>query len=296
MSENGINPFADISEEASKHDQLGNKDDSVSYDREIVYTDELFEWMDDIADMFDPEDDEISPFFIHCKMYEGNSIEDTLPYIEKVYVAYGDTKDAALAKLIAYQPDGFVDFDLNSNAGYPYVYLAYKRTASRSNAIKGLAVFAGKNPADSKRINIGGVGARFDLVSNVDLNTGVGGSYLYLYATTNGAAGEPIRSLRVSNDVVSKKDNATTESTVMLAENSEFTKTAADLNKGVGFWSDYIYLVMKRDVPTNNVGSLIAAGSWIAIGVLAGAGIACAVFVCIKKKKRVTVSRANADS
>ena len=61
-------------------------------------------------------------------------------------------------------------------------------------------------------------------------------------------------------------------------------------NKNVGFWSDYIYLVMERDVPATSVGTLIATGSWISIGVLAGLGITCAVFVCIKKKKKAKVS------
>ena len=46
---------------------------------------------------------------------------------------------------------------------------------------------------------------------------------------------------------------------------------------------------MVRDVPSTSVGALIATGSWISIGVLAGLGIACAVFVCIKKKKKAKV-------
>ena len=290
-SETGINPFADLYEEAANHAKLGDKDDSDSYDDEIIYTDELYKWMEQVAGMFDPAGGEITPFYIHCKKYDGNSIEDVLPYIEKIFIAYSDSQNDAIAQLIAFEPDGFVDYDLNRNAGWPYIYIAYKRTASRSNAITDLAVFTGSNPADSKRIVVGnGVDARYDLVANVDLNTGVGGSYLYLYATTNSAAGEPIKSLRVSNDVVSKTGNGTMESTVMIAENNAFTKTAADLNKNVGFWSDYIYLVMVRDVPSTSVGALIATGSWISIGVLAGLGIACAVFVCIKKKKKAKVS------
>ena len=289
-SETGINPFADLYEEAANHAKLGDKDDSDSYDSEIIYTDELYKWMEQVADMFDPAGGEITPFYIHCKKYDGNSIEDALPYIEKIFIAYSDSQNDAIAQLIAFEPDGFVDYDLNRNAGWPYIYIAYKRTASRSNAITDLAVFTGSNPADSRRIVVGnGVDARYDLVANVDLNTGVGGSYLYLYATTNSAAGEPIKSLRVSNDVVSKKGNGTMESTVMIAENNAFTKTAADLNKNVGFWSDYIYLVMERDVPSTSVGALIATGSWISIGVLAGLGITCAVFVCIKKKKKAKV-------
>ena len=65
---------------------------------------------------------------------------------------------------------------------------AYKRTDSKSDAIKELAVFSGKNPADSKRINIGNnTSVRFDIVANVDLNSDAGGAYLYLYATVNSA-------------------------------------------------------------------------------------------------------------
>ena len=296
-SETGINPFADLYEEAKNHAKLGSKDDSDSRDSEIVYTDELYKWMDDVADIFNPADNEVTPFYIHCKKFDGNSIEDTLPYIEKIFIAYSDSQNEAIAKLIAYEPDGFVDYDLNRNAGWPYIYIAYKRTASRANAITDLAVFTGSDPADSRRIVVGnGVDARYDLVANVDLNKGVRGSYLYLYATTNSAAGEPIKNLRVSNDVVSKKGNGITESTVMIAENSAFTQTAADLNKNVGLWSDYIYLVMERDAPAANVGALIATGSWIAIGVLAGAGIACAVVVCVKKKRKSKESDESAEA
>lgn len=295
-SENGINPFSDIYEEALKHAELGDKDDSDSHDDEIVYTDELYKWMQSVANMFNPREDQVSPFFIHFKKYEGNSIENTLPYIEKIYIAYGDSQNEALAKLIEFEPDGFVDYDLNKKAGYPYIYLAYKRTASRSDAIKELAVFTGKNPSDSKSIHVAsGANARFDLVSDVDLNKGVGGSYLYLYATTNSAAGEPIRSLRASSGVVSTEKNGVTESTVRIAENSQFTKDAADLNKGVGFWSSYIYLIAKRHTSANNAGTLFNSGAWIAIGVFAGVAIAYAGFVCIKKKKRVHASDENAD-
>ena len=282
-SENGIDPFADIYEEALHQAQLGNQDDSDSYDHEIVYTDELYKWMQDIADMFNPEDKEASPFFIHCKNYEGDSIENVLPYIGQIFIAEGDSAHEALSKLIAFDPDGFIDCDLNKKAGGKYVYLAYKRTDSKSDAIKELAVFSGKNPADSKRINIGNnTSVRFDIVANVDLNSDAGGAYLYLYATVNSAAGEPIRSLRVNNKTVSKTSDGFIESTVKRANNSGFTREDPDLNDGAG--GDYIYLIAKRAVVSSNVGALFSTGSWVAILAFSSVAVALAAFVCIKKR------------
>ena len=164
-----------------------------------------------------------------------------------------------------------------------HIYIAYKRTDSKTEAIKELAIFDGKNPSDSRRINIGNnTTVRFDLVAHIDLNTGAGGDYLYLYATTNSAAGEPIRALRSSNKTLSSTSGGFTEYTVKRADSNGFNHTSPDLNDGVA--GKYIYLIAKKATPSST-GSLFGNGSWIAITVLTSAAIAFAVIVYVKKKR-----------
>ena len=297
-SENGINPYTDLYEEAKKHADLNDKDSSDYHDTEIVYTDQLYDWMDSVAGMFNPKDKKVSPFYIHCKMYEGSSIEEALPYIGEIYVADGGSAHEALAKLIAYAPDGFIDYDFNKGTwiGSNYVYVAYKRTASSTDAIKELAIFAGKNPSESRRITINGTSVRFDLVANVDFNSNAGGDWLYLYATTNSAAGMPIKALRATNDVVNKvSGGGFTESTIKRANESGFTDQDPDLNDRAG--GKYIYLVAKRDVNKEDWpswmfgGALFGEGSIRMVFVLAGVAAIVAVLVYGKKKEKEASER-----
>jgi hypothetical protein len=165
--------------------------------------------------------------------------------------------------------------------------MAYKRTDSQNDAIKELAVFTGKNPTESRRLTFNGVSARFDLVANVDLNSGAGGDWLYLYATTNSAAGYPIKELRISHDVVNRVSGGVfTEFTVKRADSNGFTDQDPDLNDGAG--GDYIYLVAKRDPDRSKYpawmfgsASLFGSGSVRTIFVLASVAALVAVFALI---------------
>jgi hypothetical protein len=292
-SENGINPYTDIYEEAWHHTYYAWKDTDNYNEYEIVYSQQLSDWMSDVKAMFNPKNGDVSPFYIHCKMFDGNSIEEARPYIGEIYVAEGGSAHEALTKLIAYEPDGFVDYDFNKGTwvGSNYVYMAYKRTANVSDAIKDLAIFTGKNPSESKRLTINGTSARFDLVANVDFNSGAGGDWLYLYATIDSAAGLPIKSLRVSNEVVNRvSGGGFTESTIKRANDSGFTDQDPDLNDGAS--GKYIYLVAKRDVNKEDWpswmfgGALFGEGSFRMVFVLAGVAAIVAVLVYGKKKEK----------
>lgn len=289
-SDTGAEPFATIYEKASKQAELGAKD-SGGYDEEIIYSDKLYQWMENVASMFNPKDAKLSPFYFHCKMYDGNSIEETLPYIKEIYIAEGDSVNDALVKLVNFAPDGFVDYNMNKGTWFGKdVYIAYKRTANRSEAIRELAIFTGKNPSESKLLSINGANVIFNLTASVDLNSGAGGDWLYLYATTGTAAGEPIKSLRVSNDVVNRvSGGGFTEFTVKRANNNGFTDLDPDLNDGAR--GDYIYLVAKRDVVKSDWpswmfgGALFGDGSLRTVFVLAGVAAVVAVLVYSRKKK-----------
>ena len=291
VSENRVEAYTDIYNQATKQAKLGSQEDSDKRDEEIVYTDELYKWMGEIADMFDPEGRDVSSFYIHYKKHSSGIVEHVLPYISEIYIADGSSKEIALTKLVSYQPDGYIDCDLNKKAGGRYVYLAYKRTDSKSEAITDLAIFTGENPSESRRIVLdNNVSIRYDLVANVDLNSKAGGDYLYLYATTNTKAGGALRNLWINGSEVSKTTDSYIESTVLRADDNGFNDSDPDLNDGAG--GSYLYLIMKREIPkaedSNSAGALLGSGSLIAICVLLGVGaIAALAVVYFKRKKKV---------
>ena len=244
-SANGLDPFADVYAQAYEQYELGNQSDWDNYDQEIVYTDSLFEWMDDVATLFDPEDAEAKPFYIHTKTYAEATIEEVKPYIGEIFVAEGDSRHEALSKLVAFSPDGFVDRDLNQDAGGNYVYMAYKRVEKARDALTNLVVYEGQNPTLSKRMTIDERSVKFTLAADVDLNADAGGKYLYLYTADSKYTGNPITGLNVTEAVDAYLKCGVERVTVKRGDTQGFTTENIDLNKDAG--GDSLYLVMTRE-------------------------------------------------
>ena len=243
-SANLLDPFADVYAQAYEQYELANKDDKDFYDSEIVYTDPLFEWMDDVADLFDPEDADATPFYIHVKRYAEATVEEVKPYIGAVYVAKGDSKHEALSKLVAFEPDAFIDVDLNQGAGGNYVYMAYKRTSKEKDALTDIMVYEGEKFEPTRRLTVGENTVKFTLVADVDLNSEAGGKYLYLYTSDSKYTGNPITGLGIGETVASYLKCGVERVTVKRAEGKAFTDEYIDLNKGAG--GAYLYMVMTR--------------------------------------------------
>ena len=245
-SANKLDPFADIySMACDQYEHPGAVEMYGNSDPSLIYTNQLHEWMKGIADLFDPEDKQVTPFYIHCKKSASATIEEEKPYIGEVFVASGDTKHEALSKLVAFDPDGYIDCDLNKNAGGEYVYLAYKRVAKAKEALTDIVVFEGKNPSAINRITVGEASVKYTIVANVDLNEGAGGKYLYLYTSNSTNTGNPIRTLKVEEHIDSYLKCGVEHVTVKLAAGKTITDECIDLNKKAG--GDYLYLVMQRD-------------------------------------------------
>jgi hypothetical protein len=259
-SDGKLDPFADIYAQALKQYELAKKEwryfNGKYNDAYLccIYTKHLMNGFGEIADDFDPEDAEAKPFYIHMKRCDTKTLEETKPYIGQVFIAAGDSRHEALSALIAFEPDGFIDIDLNEDAGGDYVYLGYKRVAKASDAITDIVVFQGKNPAASRRVKIGEKSVKYTLAADVDLNKDAGGKWLYLYTTDSDNTGNPIKNLEISNTYY------TTPSvkcgiewlTVMRAEGDKITSEWIDLCKGAG--GDYLYMHMQRETTEGHNG------------------------------------------
>ena len=220
-----------------------------------VYVADLCWWMADISEYFDPAEENLTPFYIHTNHYKDTTIETENPYISEVFVAVGDTRHAALADMVQYGVDGFIDCDLNLDAGGDFLYLGYKRTNNVKEALKDLVVFEGDEPETNKRLNVNGKSVKYTLASEVDLNSNAGGKWLYLYSSDSADTGNPIKSLRVEGKTVSYLKCGVEEVTVKLAEGKEITNENIDLNKSAG--GEYLYLIMNRETTAGHDYSIL---------------------------------------
>lgn len=261
FSSNEIDPFADISAQAQKQKEFSHKDyienntgSNDSY-KNTAYSRELSALTSDISNSFNPAEEDLTPFYIHTKHYTAESLEALKPYISEVFVSEGATRYAALADMVKYGVDGFVDRDLNQSAGGNFVYLGYKRTEKAEDALTDLVVFEGKNPEESKRLDIDGKTVKYTLVSNVDLNSNAGGKWLYLYFSDSANTGNPLKGLRVEEEIVSYLKCGVEEVTVKRAEDKVITNENIDLNKSAG--GDYLYLIMNRETTAGHDYSIL---------------------------------------
>ena len=244
-SAGGVDPFEEIATKAYEQYELAAKDDGDSYDSELVYSDPLYAWMEDVYELFTPSKSNIKPFFLHVKKYTEPTIEEIKPYIGEIFVAEGANMHEALSKLIKYEPDGYVDCDLNRDAGGRKVYVAYKRVAKAKDAIRDLAIYQGSDPEYVRRININGSSIKYTLVGDVDLNSKAGGKYLYLYYADSNKTGNPIKNITITEKIDNYLKCGVERATVKRADGNAFTSEYIDLNKRAG--GDYLYMIMHRE-------------------------------------------------
>jgi hypothetical protein len=246
-SSNKVDPYFDI------YSQVGDIYSKAAQGvANTIYTAQLNLWADGIKNHFYPENEKVSPFYIHMKKFASETIEEEKPYIGEIFLAYGDSEHEALTQLLAHDPDGYIDIDLNNRAGGDYVYLGYRRVAKAKDALTDLVIFEGKNPALSKRITIGGTTVKYTLVSDIDLNKDAGGKYLYLYATDSTKTGNYITNLKVGYDPESYLKCDVERTTVKRAEGTTITEENIDINKDAG--GDYLYLIMQRETAEGHNG------------------------------------------
>ena len=300
LSQNGKEAFSDLSSAAAEMEDKIVKDSKDPVCEASFSRHYLGGWYALVKRLFDPSERLVSDWYIHYKNYEGESLEETKPYIGEVYVAEGKTRDEALRKLLNNNPDGFVDYNLNEGTNGKYVYIAYKRTDNSDlfgTALTDIALYKGKSPIKAHYVDLSEeISIRYNLVDFVSLNSGNGGDELYLYSTTHENAGDLITSISISKSAL-----ANGEDTFISIGINDGSYTDGSVNLKSGTKAEAIYLSMVKPKPkvdtaetetvqtqgdSEHSASMIGNGSLVVIGLFSALVLAAvAVGLVIKKKK-----------
>lgn len=170
-----------------------------------------------------------------------NTMGVTIPpvtYISEIYIGYGKT--SAQAKGMLHNKGvldaNIVPLDLNKNAGGDWIYLGYKKTTSKENAITHIiADYYSKSQSQ----NIISNGYNMQII-NTDLNKNASGKYIYLYYTRDTKVGEPLTEIIYQDR--DKIQGGSVDGYNGLR--SYTTGELMDLNMGTS--GDLIYLWFKR--------------------------------------------------
>ena len=250
VSDNKLEPFTDVHLQAKEQYNLAKQDTKDHPNTPFIYTNQFKNWMEDLYELFDPGRTEIQPFYLHVKKVETDTVKESKPYVSEIVIAKGDTKNEALSALAAYEPDDYVDISLNRDAGGDWIFMGVKRVTKVKDALTDLVVFKGKNPDAIKRLDIGtATSIKYSLVSDIDLNSDAGGSYLYLYSADSSSVGNPITDVCLENDHDSYLKCGAEQVPVTYGSGKTMTTDVAEMNAGAYGTSPsaYLYMIMYRE-------------------------------------------------
>ena len=171
------------------------------------------------------------------------TLQEPVSYVKDIYVAAANNSTAAEAQLR--QEAGSSDFvpytapwDLNRGARGAYIYIGYTTTTDPSQAVTDVVITDGKH---ANQYSKDGVSYHS---TNVDLNQGAGGSYLWLLYTDKPQAaaerGKVVRALGVQING---------DKTPNINVGPGWTINSTDLNRGAR--GAYIYLWDQLQVPSS---------------------------------------------
>ena len=160
-------------------------------------------------------------------------------YVSELAIRNGKDENQVISSLVE-AGYSVVNKDMNETAAGDHIYIGCKFTDDPDDAITDVMTIHTKDKysaysvTDEKWI--------YKLVADVDLNKGAGGSYIYLYYTTDRRAGEPLLELYGTESVVDHTDSLYRHQTVRRLWDFEYS----NLNAGTTVFTADIYLVMKR--------------------------------------------------
>lgn len=159
-------------------------------------------------------------------------------YVSEIAVKNGGDRTQVMASLLEAGYSVLAQ-DMNENAAGDHIFLGVKYTDDEDKALRQVATYHKKNPANTYQKD----GVTYRLCAKVDLNKGAGGDYIYLYATTDAAAGTPIVNLYGANSTKNNSDALYSHTTVKRLDNGDY----ANLNDGTTFFTADIYLIAQRN-------------------------------------------------
>ncbi len=160
-------------------------------------------------------------------------------YISNIYIGYGKSSDEAknMLRNQSVIEGNILKIDLNKEAGGYFIYLGYKTTTNKSNAITNIVADYYSN-SKSSDINYKSISYK---IIPVDLNKGAKGNFIYLYYTNNTKAGNPLTTIAYQDN---KKFKGVTNADGLSAVRCVTDNEAMNFNKDAG--GDNIYLWFKR--------------------------------------------------
>lgn len=185
---------------------------------------------------------EFEPFYFHIQR-EGGPISEQEPYVEEIYIVTGSKREAQ-EKLLHMGAEEFVDINLNKGTLFgSNIYMGYKRTTDPKKAITRLMAYHKKNPP---QILLDEGGFEYELVSDIDLNKGAGGDYIYLYASREDRIGYPITKIEGGTKVRSESGTIRwNDGTYVIQYVSGVLRWGTDSYSDFNRWAggSYVYLM-----------------------------------------------------
>ena len=169
-------------------------------------------------------------------------------YISGIYFA-ADKNQSTAKNAVKNAGYTLIDYDLNKGCGASskYIYMGYKTTSDPSQAITGIFFSDDiKNPAASYTFPYNGKQITANKVSDVDLNSGASGDYIFAYTTTDLNFGNPVTTIQIkgNNSINAAEADGTWTIGRQIASGALYGTDGRNLNAAT--LGDKIYLHYKQ--------------------------------------------------
>lgn len=134
-----------------------------------------------------------------------------------------------------------IDKDLNADSGGNYIYMGYKTTTDPTKALRDIRFYVA-DAAESRStatVTVNGQKCTYTRITDIDLNKGAGGHYIYAYTTNDENAGPPIKAISFGSSA--------TPTDYKVATTLGSPYRVADLNADAG--GEYIYCYLSTVEP-----------------------------------------------
>ena len=218
--------------------------DYAKHQQSVNPVEESKAFFEALYSFFDNDDGKMQApyYYLHIKREKDTSGDDL--YIKQLYLASANKDWGTLLETLFDQgAEGCIEVNLNADTVGETIYLGYSYTSKVDEALKEIRAYHSKSHPTTMTDDDGNV---FTLVSDLDLNKGAGGNYIYLYTSKTSTTQNPITDVSVAFKVTTITRGVKTASGEIITTQTQATKQwdsskNSDLNKGAG--GEYVYLM-----------------------------------------------------